>query len=922
MYRMEKSTLHGKLWCILMMVTSIANLCHAQQTVINPSDLETGWAEFTSFAYEGRDRLFERVPPSATEYYNPIAPHIFRHNGWYYLTCAEGGTGPNHSQVIFRTRSLDEPFVPGPHNPILTQRDLDRNRPNPVTALGHADLVETPAGEWWAVFLGIRPYQSGMSNIGRETFLLPATWENDWPTILEPGKVMPRVVKRPKLPTGQKLKVPTTGSFSWSDEFSDKQLGLLWMFLRNPREQWWSLTARPGSLLIAPRSVNLNSINRKDVDVNGNPSFIARRQQHHDFSARTTISVNPTTVDSESGLAALQNSTNYFFLGVRIKEGKAQQIFLEQHAEQSTAPEIVTTVPLPVGTKEIELRMTGAGRDYSFSYRIGNSPDWQTLTDRVDGSILSTQRAGGFVGAVLGMYARSLSATETTASLSEAETAARNPIIWADVPDLAMIRVGDTYYMSSTTMHMSPGLPIMKSKDLMNWRLVSYAYDTLEDNDALTLQNGQNSYGRGSWASSLRYHQSTFYVSTFSSTTGKTHIYTTKDIEKGPWTEISFRPSLHDHSLFFDDDGRVYMIHGGGNLRLTELNADLSGLKPGGVDQVVVPNASLIAGPNIGLQAEGSQLLKHNGKYYLFNITWPRGGMRTVLVHRADKITGPYEGRMALQDKGVAQGSLIDTPQGEWFAYLFRDYGAVGRIPYVVPVKWEDGWPVLGVDGKVPDTLNLPASKGLMPGIVASDEFGRSPGQPALPLAWQWNHNPDNRYWSLTQRPGFLRLTTGRVDADFRSARNSLTQRTFGPESSGTVAMDVSNMQDGDSAGLAVLQRRYGFVGVKMAGDAKSIVMVSADSGSPQEVQSVPLTQNTVFLKVDCDYRNRADKAYFLYSLDGNQWTPLGKPLQMAYTIPHFMGYRFALFNYATKSAGGFVDFDYLRISDKIGAVT
>ena len=169
------------------------------------------------------------------------------------------------------------------------------------------------------------------------------------------------------------------------------------------------------------------------------------------------------------------------------------------------------------------------------------------------------------------------------------------------------------------------------------------------------------------------------------------------------------------------------MICGGGNLRLVELTADVSGIKPGGVDQVIITNASRVAGPNIGLPAEGSQMWKINGKYYLFNITWPRGGMRTVIVHRAGKITGPYEGRVALQDKGVAQGGLIATPQGDWYAYLFRDYGAVGRIPYLVPVKWEDGWPVLGVDGKVPDSLCLPASQGLIPGIIASDEFVAPP---------------------------------------------------------------------------------------------------------------------------------------------------------------------------------------------------
>ena len=145
--------------------------------------------------------------------------------------------------------------------------------------------------------------------------------------------------------------------------------------------------------------------------------------------------------------------------------------------------------------------------------------------------------------------------------------AARNPVIWADVPDPSVIRVDDTYYMSSTTMHMSPGLPIMKSKDLVNWELVSYAYDTLADNDALNLQNGENAYGDGSWASSLRYHDGVYYVSTFSSTTGRTHVYTTDDIESGRWQARSFEPSLHDHSLFFEDDGRVFMVYGGGDIR-------------------------------------------------------------------------------------------------------------------------------------------------------------------------------------------------------------------------------------------------------------------------------------------------------------------------------------------------------------------
>jgi beta-xylosidase len=494
---------------------------------------------------------------------------------------------------------------------------------------------------------------------------------------------------------------------------------------------------------------------------------------------------------------------------------------------------------------------------------------------------------------------------------------ARNPIIWADVPDMSMIRVGDTYYMSSTTMHMAPGVPIMKSKDLINWEIVNYAYNALGYNDALNLLNGENAYGRGSWASCIRYHNETFYVSTFSSTTNKTYIWSTKDIEKGPWKEISFSPSFHDHTLFFDDDGRAYLIYGNKRLTLVELNAELSGVKAGGINQVIIENVSAPSGPDSGL-GEGSQLFKVNGKYYLFNITWPRGGMRTVVIHRADRITGPWEGRLALQDKGVAQGGLIDTPDGRWFAYLFRDYGSVGRIPYLVPVKWEDGWPILGIDGKVPEYLDLPPGEGVIPEIVASDEFKRHKGEPPLPLVWQWNHNPDNSLWSVTRRRGYLRLTTGRVDTTFTQARNTLTQRTFGPVCSGSTAINVAHIKEGDFAGLALLQKKFGQVGVMLNDGSASIIMVSAQTGRPVVEESVPLKQKRVFLKAECDFRNLADRGYFFYSLDGRTWIPIGTSLEMEYSMPHFMGYRFGLFNYATRTPDGYVDFDWFRIGQEI----
>jgi beta-xylosidase len=450
----------------------------------------------------------------------------------------------------------------------------------------------------------------------------------------------------------------------------------------------------------------------------------------------------------------------------------------------------------------------------------------------------------------------------------------------------------------------------------VNWEMVGYAYQKLEENDETTLQNGKNMYGKGSWASSLRYHNGTYYATTFVLNTGKTYIFKTTDIESGKWEETAFKPLLYDGSLFFDDDGHVYKMCEAGDIRLVELNPDLSGVKQDGFDQIVIKDATALVGKDIIVTAEGAHLHKINGKYYLFLIAWPKNGMRTQLVFRAEKITGPYEGRIFLQDQGVAEGCLIDSPDGKWYAMLFQDNGSVGRTPFLVPVKWEEGWPVADNNGKVPLTLNIPVANMPIPASIASDEFDKGYSQPGL--QWQWNHNPDNRYWSLTQRPGFLRLTTGRVDNNFEQVRNMLTQRTFGPVCSGIVSIDVSNMNDGDIAGFAALQKQYGIVGVKMDGAAKSVVMISAESGSPVEVANVTLEQQIVYLKIDFDFVKRTDKAYFNYSLDGKSWTKIGKPLKMSYSLAHFVGYRFSLFNYSAKTEGGFVDFDYFRVNDKI----
>ncbi len=494
---------------------------------------------------------------------------------------------------------------------------------------------------------------------------------------------------------------------------------------------------------------------------------------------------------------------------------------------------------------------------------------------------------------------------------------ARNPIIWADVPDPSVIRVDDAYYMTSTTMHMNPGLPIMKSTDLVNWEIASYAYEMLTDNDAMNLNNEQSAYGHGSWASTVRQHGETFYISTFSYTTNETHIYSAGDMEASEWEELSFSPLYHDNSLFFDDDGGVYLVYGVGDIRIVELTSDVSGVKADGVDELIIPEAGHIAGSAFHVPAEGAHMHKIDGMYYVFLITWPAGGGRTQIVYRSDTLTGPYEGRIILDDAGIAQGGVFDTPEGDWYAMLFQDHGAVGRIPHLIPVTWEDGWPVLGDNGRAPRELDIPVPNKRTNGVVASDDFAYDAAAD-LALVWQWNHNPDSAYWSVTDRPGYLRLTNDRVDTHIHDTRNTLTQRTFGPESSGVVVLDTAYMNDGDYAGLAAFQSQYGFVGVKQSESSRSVVMVNGGSGSPETVASVPLDQDEVYLRIDFDFNDMRDRAYFYYSLDGDDWSPIGEYLQMSYTLDHFMGYRFALFNYATETPGGHADFEYFEVASEI----
>ena len=1091
------------------------------------------------------------------------------------------------------------------------------------------------------------------------------------------------------------------------------------------------------------------------------------------------------------------------------------------------------------------------------------------------------------------------------------ENTFKNPVIYSDVPDVDVIRVDDNYYMVSTTMHLSPGCPIMKSKDLVNWEIVNYCYGIMDDGDKLSLRNGESAYGNGSWAASLKYHNGRYYVGMSSLDTGITYFFTTTDIENGTWTRSELPGYSHDMGLFFDDDDKLYMFtSGGGKVFVKEMTEDGQGhIGYSDKEAVTIINDASIDCE--GLAPEGCHVYKKDGKYYAMLIQWPSDARRQEICWRADDIYGTWEGKKVLDsglefdgimdNSGIAQGGLIEAEDGSWYSMLFQDHGAVGRIPVLVKVNWEDGWPMMenasetmelpvkgqektsivvsdefyngdtmrlyddktasyssasaseakvyslneifddentgkmqeetvgeevtgtpelieevsveevndsqevmeisldeeqvgdtqeqkkelivngtfdgGTDswegnenasiavesinensalkisdrsvgasgprqmltgkivkggiyefsadvyydaenapenkqfniciqngdwtgikivgsvtvkkgqwctvtgsftvpedanlsqsfvfvetpwkpepdkdedlfdfyvdnisvketfvpdisntppettdedelllngtfeeedtsvwtthnsatltvtndkaatgtrsvyvtnrdttgagpmqditGKVTqsgeyefsakifyDDANAPASKRFQicivnngdikvaaGGEIQKGEWGTISGSYTIPsdadlsssqifvetvwtaeqdeitdrfpfyaddisvveksspeliknggfeknnlnswgvhdpstltivsddkasgsnslkvtdrtttgsgpkqdltgklksgetykvsaklkytdanavdsrdfalslhngssekpyinmvigtvqkgdwvilegtytipddidvdsyaalylettwtpeptsekdlfdfyvddismqkvvktdseelgeneyngsnlkLEWQWNHNPNNNDWSLTERPGYLRLGTVSKAKDIQSARNTLTQRTYGPTCSGNVALEVGNMKDGDVAGLAAFQLKYGFAGVKMENGKRYVVMRSADSKGENETEQacVELEQERVYLKVDFDYTQRADDAYFYYSLDGNTWNQIGDKLDLEYTLPHFMGYRFGLFNYATKSTGGYVDFDYFHVEDQI----
>jgi xylan 1,4-beta-xylosidase len=500
-----------------------------------------------------------------------------------------------------------------------------------------------------------------------------------------------------------------------------------------------------------------------------------------------------------------------------------------------------------------------------------------------------------------------------------------NPLFYEEFEDPDVIRVGDTYYLAGTTMHMNPAVQLMQSKDLVNWELAGYCMDRLDFGPAFRLEDGRGIYGRGIWAPCIRHHDGVFYV--FSNVNGVgLQVFRSKSIQ-GPWDRNQL-PGRHDLSVLFDDDGKIYIISGaGGPYPIEELAPDLKSFVPGVRRQLA------------GRMGEGHHLYKINGKYV--DVSAIPGGPVDQMVAVADSIDGPWKiermvqgeslgvtaaapARANASDRGLwlHQGGIVDTPAGQWWSIIMSDHGSAGRMVSLVPVTLDNGFPLIGLPGNLrkapntwlkPDTGHTQEPK---PAFIHDDNFDG----PKLNPHWQWNHVPDDAKWSITEKPGVLRLHS-LAAKDFYSARNSLCQRPPGPESIMTVELDTSGLVAGDTAGLALLSSPYAWIGVVKTAEGTTLAMLDnttsgggrrfgAPAAPPQAPTMGPANPSShLWLRVACNFDT--DEAVFSWSVDGKQFTPLGKPFTMTFQLRTFQGVRPALFNFNTSGQpGGYADFD------------
>ena len=526
-----------------------------------------------------------------------------------------------------------------------------------------------------------------------------------------------------------------------------------------------------------------------------------------------------------------------------------------------------------------------------------------------------------------------------------------NPLFYDEFSDPDILRVGNDYYLAGTTMHTVPGLVILHSKDLVNWENISYCFDRFDfDDEAFSLKNHKEIYGQGIWAPAIRYANGQFYV--FSNINGKgLQCYTAKDIH-GPWEHHNMQGNIYDLSVLFDDDGKIYAIHKYGEVHCTELKPDMSGPIEG-TDRVIIPE-----GNGVG---EGHHMYKINGMYYLISTDYRPNGR--TLCSRSKSIWGPYETRVISADEtygyhaasltqvprgtkyrigedgtkfalgpldkdatactNAHQGGIVQFKDGTWWALMMQDFHSIGRTVCLMPMTWKDGWPMIGFEGnygRVPRTWFKPGTAHGYYGIDTPNETPHAPYDRSdnfdgkqLGRIWQWNHNPDNKMWSL--KSGKLRLNSMPAE-QLMWARNTLTQRVIGPQSIATVELSVKGLKPGDVAGLGNINVPCSWIGIVMGNDTKTYTLQCFEQLTNDTVSvSVALPNGKIWLRSIGDYDN--DQAQYAYSTDGTNFQTLGRMMPLSYQLITFQGSRHALFAFnVSGKQGGYAEFDNFTVEE------
>ena len=517
-----------------------------------------------------------------------------------------------------------------------------------------------------------------------------------------------------------------------------------------------------------------------------------------------------------------------------------------------------------------------------------------------------------------------------------------NPLFYDEFSDPDILRVGDDYYLAGTTMHSVPGLVILHSRDLVNWENISYCFDRFDFNDdAFSLKNHQEIYGQGVWAPAIRYANGQFYV--FTNINGKgLQCYTSKDI-RGPWKHHNMEGRIYDLSVLFDDDGKIYAIHGYGEVRCTELKADMSGPIEE-TERVIIPEGNAVG--------EGHHMYKINGMYYLISTDYLPNGR--TLCSRSKNIWGPYETITITADEtfgyhaapitqvpqgvkyrigedgtkfgipavdkdatactNIHQGGIVEDQSGQWWALLMMDFHSIGRTVTLAPITWKDGWPMLGLEGnlgRAPRTWfkpNINTDNKPHAPYERNDDFNAK----SLGRVWQWNHNPDNTKWSLNN--GRLRLQSMPAE-QLMWARNTLTQRVIGPTSIATVELYTKGMKDGDVAGLGNINVPCSWIGIVRNDNTLTIRCFEQATNDTVDVVAKLKSTNKLWLRMVGDFDH--DRAHYEYSLDGANYQQLGREMPLSYQLISFQGSRHALFAFNHKGKkGGYAEFDNFTVEE------